>query len=213
MKDFTAEAETLFDENAMDELIAIIGKKDKPILPAFQIDLIDLCAHFRAVIATLPCDLPDAPLNLSLTKRADWLETNVINPSERLLAAIADEMRPMFSTWPYPLTVPEFRDNAPLIDTLSALRSDAVDLRNSLRAQQSDDAGHSQELRMEVFAAIAILLRKHCPNMAPNRGVYVPELRRRVGIYADAIRFIFRKITGVQEGLDRLIRVEIDCPS
>lgn len=213
MKDFTAEAGTLFDDNTMHELARIVGIKDEAVLSALRADLIDACAHFRAVISTLPCDLPDAPFNLSLTKRADWLETNLINPSERLLAAIADEMRPMFSTWPYPLTVPEFRDHSSLADALRALQSQANDLRDSLRGQQADDAGHSQELRMEVFAAIARLLRKHCPDVTPNRGVYDAELRRRVGVYADATRLIFNRITGVEENLDRLIRGEINFPS
>lgn len=213
MKDFTAEAGTLFDDNAMHELARIVGIKDEAVLSELRADLIDACAHFGAVISTLPCDLPDAPFNLSLTKRADWLETNVINPSERLLAAIADEMQPMFSTWPYPLTVPEFRDHSALAHALRALQSHANDLRDSLRGQQADDAGHSQELRMEVFAAIARLLRKHCPDVTPNRGVYDAELRRRVGVYVDATRLIFSTITGLDENLDRLIRGEIHFPS
>lgn len=197
----------------MGELAAIVGIKDDATLSALRADLIDLCAHFRAVIATLPCDLPGAPFNLSLTKRADWLETNVIGPSERLLAAIAEEMRPMFSSWPYPLSVPEFRDHASLMDELAALRSRTVDLRDSLRRQQADDAGHSQELRAEVFAAVARLLRKHRPDVKPNRGAYDPEMRRRVGVYVDAMRLIFHRITGVEEHLDRLIRGEIQLPS
>lgn len=207
------DAEMMFDDSAMGELATIMGIKDDLVLSALGADLIDLCVHFRTVIATLPCDLPGAPFNLSLTKRAEWLETNVIGPSDRLLGAIADEMRPMFSTWPYPLTVPEFQDHASLIAELGALRLRAVNLRNSLRGQQADDAGHSQELRAEVFAAVARLLRKHSPDIKPNRGVYDPELRRRVGVYVDAMRLIFQKITGVEENLDRLIRGEINFPS
>lgn len=213
MKDFTAEAELLFDDNAISKLAVIIGIKEDAPLSALRADLIDLCVHFRTVISTLPCDLPDAPFNLSLTKRADWLETNVITPSERLLAAIADEMRPMFSTWPYPLSVPEFQDHASLKHELDALRLRAVKLRDSLRGQQAEDAGHSQELRAEVFAAIARLLRKHRPDFKPNRGVYDPELRHRDGLYVEAMRLIIRKITGAQENLDRLIRGEINFPS
>ena len=164
-------------------------------------------------VDTLPCDLPDAPFNLSLTKRADWLETNVINPSERLLAAVSDDMRPMFSTWPYPLSVPEFPDHSALVDAIHALQSQATNLRDWLRAQQSDSAGHSQEFRAEVFGAIAILMRKHCPEVTPNRGVYIPEMKRRVGAYVDAMRLMLCKITGVDDKLDRLIRGEINVAS
>jgi hypothetical protein len=119
----------------------------------------------------------------------------------------------MFSTWPYPLSVPEFQDHASLKDELDALRLRAVKLRDSLRGQQAEDAGHSQELRAEVFAAIARLLRKHRPDFKPNRGVYDPELRHRDGLYVEAMRLIIRKITGAKENLDRLIRAEIHFPS
>ena len=213
MRNFKAEAEALFDTAATSELVAMLGIEGKADIKAFRTELIDLCAHFHEVISTLPCDLPSAPLNLSLTKRADWLETNVVKPGQRLLEALQTENRPMFSTWPYPLDPPKFRDNTKLVAELSELVAVADELRQDLRNQQADDAGHSQELRQEVFSAIARLMQKHCPDVKPNRGVYDSHLRRRVGIYVDAMRLIFSKITGVQENLDRLIRSEMHYPS
>lgn len=197
----------------MAELARILGVKDEADIAALRSDLVELCVHYRAVVSTLPCDLPNAPFNLSLTKRSDWLETNVIKPCERLRSAISEDMRPMFSTWPYPLTVPEFRDNSALDRALAELHAQASSLRDDLRGQQAGDAGHSQELRQEIFSAIARLLRQHCPNLKPNRGAYDAELRRRIGVYPDALRLIFRKVAGVEENLDRLIRGEIALPS
>ena len=182
-------------------------------MDALITDLIDLCAHFRAVIAAIPTDLPDAPFNMTLTKRADWLEANVINPCERLLDAIAADKHPMFATWPYPLSIPELPDHTTLRGELEAMRADANALRNSLRAQQEQDAGHSQELRAEIFAAIAKLLSKHAPHVKPTRGVYDCELRRYVGVYVDAFDAIYVRITGVRDNLDRQIRGEIEVPS
>jgi hypothetical protein len=213
LRDFKTEAEALFDSAATSELVAMLGIKGEAATKAFQTELIDLCAHFHEVIATLPCDLPSAPFNLSLTKRADWLEANVVKPGQRLLEAIQTENRPMFSTWPYPLDPPKFRDNMKLMAELSELVAEADELRQGLRNQQAEDAGHSQELRQEVFSAIARLLQKHCPDVKPNRGVYDPDLRRRIGVYVDAMRLIFGKITGVEENLDRLIRSEMHYPS
>ena len=213
MSDFKTEAEALFDTAATFELTTMLGIESEATGKAFQTELIELCAHFHEVISTVPCDLPRAPYNLSLTKRADWLETNVVKPGQRLLEALQTENRPMFSTWPYPLDLPKFRNNAKLVAELSELVAEADDLRQDLRNQQADDAGHSQELRQEVFSAIARLLQKHCPDVQPNRGVYDRELRRRVGVYVDAMRLIFGKITGVQENLDRLIRSEMHYPS
>lgn len=203
----------LFDTVATADLAAMLGIENDVATKAFQTELIDLCAHFQEVISTLPCDLPSAPFNLSLTKRADWLETNIVKPGQRLLEALQPENRPMFSTWPYPLDPPKFKDNAKLVAELSELVAEADELRQDLRNQQADDAGHSQELRQEVFSGIARLLQEHCPDVKPNRGVYDPELRRRVGFYVDAMRLIFGKITGVEENLDRLIRTEMQHPS
>jgi hypothetical protein len=96
---------------------------------------------------------------------------------------------------------------------LNALQAKASELRDDLLGQQAGDAGHSQEVRQEIFSAIARLLRTHRPNLKPSRGVYDRELRRRVGVYPDAMRLVFEKVTGVKENLDRLIRGEIALPS
>lgn len=82
--DFKAEALASFNAETMAELAGIVRMSDPSAIALFQTDLVDTCAHRRAVIATLPCNLPNAPLNFSLTRRAEWLETNVIKPSERL---------------------------------------------------------------------------------------------------------------------------------
>lgn len=203
----------MFDAGRIAELVGILKIGDQSLINAFESDLLELCAHYREVISALPSDLPDAPFNLSLTKRADWLDSNVNKPIARLLAALSDEKRPMFSTWPYPLTVPEFRDNNILINELRELHASSEELTRSLRGQQSEDAGHSQEFRQKLFSAIASLLRRYAPNVKPNRGVYDPEQRKRVGNYVDAIRLIFDRITGTSENLDRLIRSEMHFPS
>lgn len=208
MRDFREEARTLFDRATLLELAGILRMSASSEIEALATELIDICAHYRAVIATLPCDLPNAPFNLSLTKRAEWLDVNVIKTGERLLGALADDMQPMFAPWPYALTVPEFRDRSALQQGLAAFVEEAKALHASLRSQQAEDAGHSQELRAEIFTSLAQFLRKHCPGMEPNRGVYDAELRQRVGVYVDAMRLMFGRITGVEENLDRLIRAE-----
>lgn len=213
MKECKAEALSLFNDSVMAEVASILTLSDPAAIASLRADLVELCAHYRAIVSTLPCDLPNAPFNLSLTKRADWLEANIIKPCERLRSAICEEMRPMFSTWPYPLTIPKFRDNSALKAEINALSEHASELRDDLRGQQAGDAGHSQEVRQEIFSTVARLLRSHCPNLKPSRGVYDAEFRRRVGVYPDAMRLIFGKVAGVEENLDRLIQGEIALPS
>jgi hypothetical protein len=216
LKDFKAEAESLFDQATIAELAQILLVTNPAVIEEFRKDLIESCAHYREVISTLPCDLPDAPINLTLTKRADWLEANVIKPAKRLLEATDELNKPMFSTWPYPLTIPKFRDNSSLQRELSDILDHAEMLRDSLRGQQAGDAAHSQELRMEVFMTIARAFQKHAPKVPPNRGTYDAhedrKKRKRVGRYVDAMRLVFKLITGTNENLDRLIRGEIIDP-
>lgn len=215
LKDFKAEAEGLFDNDAMKELAGMLDVSEPAKVAAFRDDLIEHCAHYREVISTLPCDLNDAgaPFNMTLTKRADWFETDVIKPCEKLLAAISEGNKPMYSTWPYPLTVSEFRDNSALKAELSDMLNHAKQRRDHLRGQQAEGAGHSQELRQEVFCSMARTFRKHAPHIPPNRGVYDAECRQRYGSYVDAMRLVFNIIMGVIENLDRLIRAEMDMPS
>ncbi len=199
----------MFDDAAMAEISSMLRISDQQTVEALQRDLVAICAHYQEIIATLPCDLPGAPMNMSLTKRGDWLEANVINPAEKLITALAEGKRPMFSTWPYPLTPTKFRDNSVLLSELNSLITETVRLRDSLRSQQADDAGHSQELRAEIFVSIVEALRKHPIGVPASRGVYDAEFRQRRGGYVDAVRFIFKQITGVEENLDRLIGQEI----
>lgn len=201
-----------FDDSAIAELAKIIGMSDSDAIEDLRRDLVEIASHYRAIIAVLPCDLPDAPFNMSLTKRAEWLDINMVKPCERLLDALSDEQRPMFSTWPYPLTIPEFRDNTALKAELNAVLEFSRDLRASLQQQQSDDAGHNQELRAEIFASCARTLRRHRPELKPNRGVYDAKFRRRVGAYVEAIGLIYSEIAGQSDNLDRLIRGEMKHP-
>lgn len=197
----------------MAELGKVLRVTDQAVLDALQADLIDLCAHHHAVIASVPTNLPGAPFDISLTKRADWLDSNVIHPAQKLLAALAPDKQPMFAKWPYPLSVPEIADRSRLEAQLRALLSEASDVRDLLRGQQEEDAGHSQEMRAEIFASIARLLRKHCPDVPPNRGVYVSEMRCRVGPYVDGFGMIYHKVAGTSDNLDRQIHQEIEVPS
>ena len=215
MKDFKAEAESLFDDDTVLALADSLNLSDAERIARLRADLMAHCAHYREVISTLPCDLQEAgaPLNMTLTRRVQWLEANVRGPAKKLIEAIDDSNNPMFSTWPYPLTVPQFRNNSTLKAELTELLSLADDLQDSLQGQQKGDAGHSQELRQEIFCSIARTFREHAPHVPPSRGEYVADERMRRGAYVDAMRLVFRRIIAKDENLDRLIRSEISFPS
>ncbi len=215
LKDFKAEAETLFDQATMAALADHLNLPDPDVVASFRASLIEHCAHYREVISTLPCDLQraGAPPNMTLTKRVRWLETNVIGPASKLIEAIGNDNVPMFSTWPYPLTIPEFRDNSTLAAELTDILHHATNLRDSLRGQQEGDAAHSQELRAEIFCSMARTFRQHAPHVPPSRGEYDEKEGKRRGFYLDAMRLVFKRIINEDENLDRLIASEMRMPS
>lgn len=162
--------------------------------------------HYRHVIATTPSDLPNAPMNRSLTQRANWLETQVINPLKRLAEALEPAQRPMFSTWPEdskPPPVPDFDTLRFELDKLAVF----VDyLRGCLRYQQSEDAGHSQEIRAMLVYDIVRALHEIVPEVPPSRGTYDAVDKRYVGSFPEAVIAIYHKITDAyDERLDRLL--------
>jgi hypothetical protein len=203
----------LFGPTCMAEIDSIAKINDPRQLSALRDALLPVGRQYRAIIATTPSDLPGAPLNISLTKRAEWLDTQVISPVRRLASALASENRPMFSTWPDDSPPPPMPDPERLVDQLSGLQTFAEFLSQQLRYQQEADAGHSQEIRAMLFDAIAYVLQVELPHIRASRGTYDRELRRRVGVYPDLVRRIYREISGANEMLDRLINAQVQHPS
>lgn len=97
-----------FDDDWLIEFRRKSGITDAVALTCLQRDLQGVGKHYRRIIETTPCDLKGSPFNKTLTQRGDWLQSNVINPATRLLASLADEQKPWFSTWPYEKQFDEF---------------------------------------------------------------------------------------------------------
>lgn len=201
-----------FDDAWLAEFRSISGVTDQAASAALRDDLIEVGKNYRRIIENTPCDLPGAPYNKSLTQRGDWLQTNVLNPVERLLGALAESQRPMFSTWPYEKAFAGLFDHSALQVELEKLKTDATDLLKMLRGEQGADAGTSQELRFYIFNEIINAIKRHLPDFVPKQGVYHANMRQFVGRYPDAIRHIYKEITGLDEQLVRLIRMMVKDP-
>lgn len=86
------------------------GVTDEAALNALRDELVIIGQRYRQIIETTPCDLKGSPFNKTLTQRGDWVKVQVVRPTEKLLAALSDESRPWFSTWPYEHEFKEFPD-------------------------------------------------------------------------------------------------------
>lgn len=167
---------------------------DEAALIALRDELREIAQRYRRIIETTPCDLKGSPFNKTLTQRADWLLVNVVNPTEKLIAAIAEEQRPWFSTWPYEHEFDEFPDCEKLGADLHSLLAYSTRLMRNLRGEQQGDAATNQEIRFYIFMEIYGAVRKHLPGLTPRQGVYVSidqeKTRRRVDPFPAAMRHI-----------------------
>lgn len=173
-----------FDDRWMAAFREKSGISDEAALSTLRAELLEIGARYRRIIETTPCDLKGSPFNKTLTQRADWLLANVVNPAEKLIAAIAEQQRPWFSTWPYEHEFAEFPDREKLTGELQSLLAYSTRLMKNLRGEQKADAATNQELRFYIFMEIYGAVRKHLPSLTPRQGVYVSideeNTRRRV---------------------------------
>lgn len=190
--------------------------ENEDALAALRDELVDIGQRYRRIIETTPCDLRGSPFNKTLTQRGDWLQTNVVRPTHRLLSALADEQRPWFATWPYEHEFKELPDRERLLRDLQEVLDFSTRLLANIRGEQGIDAGTNQELRFYIFKDIAAAVRRHLPDFAPRQGVYHEgldqKIHRFVGPFPEALRHIYAEITGQDEQLVRLIRLVVDDP-
>ena len=203
-----------------DAWLALFRKKsdvsDEVALSALRVDLLKIGQRYRHIIETTPNDLVGNPFNKTLTQRSEWMKANVVTPAEKLLAALADDQRAWFSTWPYEHEFDEFPDRDKLRADLEAVVTFSSRLVRNLRGEQDVDAATNQELRFYIFMEVYGAVRKHLPNLTPKQGVYAKlddeKTSRRVAAFPEAMRHIYAEITGRDDQLVRLIQLCVKDP-
>lgn len=197
-----------FHQAAMDELASRLRIKlpDHPRIEALQTRLRSLTIHYRQLIATVPSDLPGAPFpQMTLTKRHEWIDSNILNPVARIKEALSDKNRPLLSTWP------EFMDRLPEvnIETLAAeldrLESFGKFLWMSARLRRNANVSVGWEIKYEIVRALAGLFAEIAPKLTPSRGTYDQQSHSYIGSFPEAITFAYREITGFDDNVDRQI--------
>lgn len=205
-----------FDDAWLKTFREISRVEDDEALAALRDELVGIGERYRGIIETTPCDFRGAPFNKTLTQRGDWLQTNVVRPTQRLLSALAEEQRPWFATWPYEDDFKELPDRGRLLADLQDVLNFSTRLLENIRSEQGADAGTNQELRFYIFKDIAAAVRKHLPEFCPRQGVYHEhsdqKIKQFVGPFPEALRHIYVEVTGEDEQLVRLIRLVVSDP-
>jgi hypothetical protein len=200
----------LFGDTTMAEIATIARLTDPVRIKAFQQRLRLIGQEYRRIIATTPCDLPGAPSTHTHSERLDWLDTQLLNPIEKLLDAIAPSHRHMLSLWPEEVADEIMPDLAATADRLRDLQKLGWHLAATIAAYRKVDLPFGPFIRFQIVAAAAAALDEHAPNLKPSRGTYDATTKQYHGHYPAIVRRIFLEITGLNEQLDRLIKEQVD---
>lgn len=206
-----------FDDDWLDVFRGKSKITDEAALKCLQRDLQEVGKHYRRIIETTPCDLKGSPFNKTLTQRGDWMQANVVNPAKKLMAALAADQTPWFSTWPYEHEFKEFPDRARLSADLERVLEFSERLVAILRGEQAIDAATNQELRFYIFKDAYAAVRKNLPDFTPKQSIFAElddeKTKRFVDPFSEAMRHVYSEITGRDEQLVRLIRMVIQDPN
>lgn len=199
-------ASDVLDDNAIDEVRKILRLPEGGRFTAFAEELRAYANKMRRAVEATPSPFKNSPFDKSLTKRADWLATKIVRPTERILAALDDDNRPYLALWPDEALFKEPVDYDAITEHLNALHDRASNLRESLIAQAGEGLPHAHELRTDIVYRTIELFWFHYPEEKISRGTPDKESRRMIGAVPEFARFCFEKITGNREQLDDLIR-------
>lgn len=135
----------------------------------------------------------------------------MINPSEKLLAALAPDKRPYFSDWPEEFLSKAGADLESVASQLNCLLDHASELRASLALQRDQGISHLSEMRYDIVFNLVEILREHFPELKLSRGQFDKELGVTIGVIPDFIRAAYVEITGASEQLDAPIQSTLDA--
>lgn len=175
-----------------------------------QRELQMLAREIRRVISITPCDLPGAPSNHTHSERLDWVDTQLLNPIERLEEALDPGNRYLLSLWPEEVIdeiMPDFDEAGRHLQELKNLGQHLV---INIAQHRYAKLTFGNLIRFKIVAGTCSILDEQWPSLRPSRGTFDDVSKRFEGVYPEVVRQIFREITGQNEQLDRLIKEQID---
>ena len=148
---------------------------------------------------------------MSATQRITWLERNVLQPAERLEAALLPENRPKFVYWEDVLS-DQYDDKSPgakddLFLDLSTLKYQAKKIIARLELDLEMKVQTTDEIRFSIVFDAIHDLRDFYPDFPLSRGNWDSELKQMIGTLPEYVRRVFLEITGHHEQLDGPIQL------
>lgn len=159
----------------------------------------------RQTITLTPNSFRISPLNITATQRIEWLNTNVVNPIDRLEAASANELSVHFRHWEQSYTTYNPLDEE-LIQQLREVRHKAEGLIRVLENEIEDSISHGSEIRFDIVYNALGDLHDHFPEIKLSRGNWDKLEKQHIGQVPAYVRRVFLEITQQNEQLDGVIK-------
>lgn len=201
----------LFSGKVMADIAKSANLTSQEDIDGLAVALREFGLEIRGVLASMPSDFkPHSPFDATLSERVDWLDTQVLNPLNRLLNALEPENRPYFSMWPHDVDEGLKRNLDELAEGLKVLQLMAQNTVINLVIHRRTKLPYNDLLRLHIVQRTAGILDDLVPNLKPSRGTYDRESKTFSGNYPHVIRTVFKEITGKEEPLDHLIKEVVE---
>lgn len=213
-KDPGPDGSEVFGEQCRQDVGGILRILNNDRFPAFWAALRENCLKIRRGIETTPNSFRIAPFDATLTQRLQWLQANVLNPIEKLKAAIAEDKQPHFHHWE------QYGNGEPpatpgLIAELENLERKATEIAEWLEGDRSGARwgahSHNDEIRYYIVFTAIEELRKHFPEVKLTRGNWDEGVRIMSGAVPDYVRRVFLETAGREEQLNGQIQLAISA--
>jgi hypothetical protein len=201
------DGEEIFGEQCRRDVGDILGVLSDGRFEAFWIALRTECLKIRRGIETTPNSFTKvAPFDATLTQRVQWLNANVLNPIQKLKAAIAVDNHPYFNHWETYGKV-EAPTTKKLVAELNQLEIKASQIAKHLNGERtgkgpSGKLSHNDEIRHYIVFTAIHEVREHFPEIKLVRGNWDKDVGNMTGAVPDYVRRVFLETTGQNETLN-----------
>jgi hypothetical protein len=165
----------LFQEGVIGELIKNSGHGGPIRRIELQSALRDIANDYLYYALTTPLGIDIGPKDVSLSDRAEWIETRILRPLELLLDALSPPNAHMLSEFPEGVdsTPPSYEE---LIHQLNLLGNWTWRLRNNLSERASTRrSNHTMDFLNSLCYDLTISLSRFFPSLKISIGTYSPE--------------------------------------
>jgi hypothetical protein len=165
------EARDIFGDETISELLKEFSLNPSPKERAeFQANLREIAESYVCAALNTPLGVGLGPKDVTLSKRANWVDRHLVKPSRDLIRDLSDADQPRRSEWPDTITAP-IPDLEVLVAELDKLLARSEILRDSLRDRSTLGNSHTTEFKTDLSLALAEALGTHFPYILDARGI------------------------------------------